>query len=175
MEFQRRGVVHFHVVFEEDFLRDRGWLAECYVETIKRKGKETRILRGPFEAIIVRRWIMAVEDTDLAFLRFQRGGIVELFRTANGAACYFGSYLAKADQKTLPFGLDGCGRWWAISRNATPKWERSGRLTKWNTEQQWAHVFDKSKLSGCVDWKLPHGAKLVTEMDFDSTVNKQTK
>ena len=86
-EFQRRGVVHFHVLAEKDLSEVRA--AEAW-------GRAS----GQLE--------------DEAVLR--HGVKVDAIRSQGGAKRYLGQYIGKEKQKELPDGVDGAGRWWGRSR-----------------------------------------------------------
>lgn len=147
MEFQERGVEHYHFLWEGEALAERGLLCDEHRQKIRRKGHRVELLRGPFEAVVVACWMKAVGDKSEEFAAFQHGGIVEFFRSANGAACYFGSYLGKASQKTLPHGIEGCGRWWQVSKNARPIAESMGVIVgNYPLTKPFRTVFDKTTM-----------------------------
>jgi hypothetical protein len=147
-EYQRRGAVHFHWLWEGEGLSKCGLLHEADWHPVGAGAKQRIVNRGRLERICVESWCKAVGDASSEFKSFQQGGIVERLESENGAAHYFGSYLAKWEQKVLPEGAEGCGRWWAVSKSA--KAERPVRmfLTGWPFRAPYAQVFDKSKLDG---------------------------
>lgn len=87
MEFQRRGVVHFHALCERQVSRELVSLA----------------------------WCRATEEIgDLAAMRYSVR--VDPVRDQMAARSYVGRYLGKVDQKNLPPGIERAGRWWGSSR-----------------------------------------------------------
>ena len=86
-EFQARGVVHYHVLAEEEISQERA--AEAWARA-----------SGQFD--------------DEAVLR--HGVKVDSIRSQGGAKRYLGQYIGKERQKELPKGVDGAGRWWGRSR-----------------------------------------------------------
>jgi hypothetical protein len=87
MEFQRRGVVHFHLLAEREVSADRVALAWC---------RATGQLG------------------DTAAMR--HSAKVDEVRDQMAARKYVGRYLGKVDQKNLPPGVEQAGRWWGTSR-----------------------------------------------------------
>ncbi len=86
-EFQERGVVHFHLLSEQEISEERARVAWC---------RATDSLGDP-DAV---RHAVKVEN----------------IRSERGARSYVGRYLGKRRQKLLPPGVEGCGRWWGASR-----------------------------------------------------------
>lgn len=154
MEFQRRGVIHFHWFFEREEIERRGWLQPEHLQVKKRRAKPTIILRGPFEHFIVLHWCRIVKDSSPQFLAFQRGGICELVRTPDAAGRYLASYATKEGQKKLPEGVDGCGNWWGMSECGRPVPTSHGVVTTFPFDKAYSFVYDKAVLS-----------ELVTEID----------
>ncbi len=114
-EYQRRGVVHYHVVLEEGLLAS-AFGGEPLSSFRVGRGKQAReVVRGRHEYWIVSRWIEAVGDHDVRFEAFQWGGIVELLRDVDSPSRYLGAYASKAAQKKLPKGELPGGRWWWCS------------------------------------------------------------
>jgi hypothetical protein len=91
MEFQGRGVVHFHLLCEHEVDAVRASLAWC---------------RATGELV------------DLAALR--HAVRVDKVREQMAARSYVGRYLNKIDQKQLPPGVAAAGRWWGSSRGMRP-------------------------------------------------------
>lgn len=87
MEFQRRGVVHFHALCEHLVEQERVAMAWC---------RSTGEL-GDIHAA-------------------QHAARVDAIRDERAARCYVGRYLGKVDQKSLPAGIVSAGRWWGRSR-----------------------------------------------------------
>lgn len=150
MEFQRRGVIHFHVLFCADVLQRTGLYQPRYIRSVQRNGSEVSLLRGPFDDRVCDAWITSVGDCESSFINFQRGGICEVLRTTDGAARYFAAYCSKKEQKTLPDWLKGCGRWWYVSPDQAPKETATATLTHWPFLIPFACVFDKAELDGCL-------------------------
>jgi len=91
MEFQRRGVVHFHLLCEREVGADRVSLAWCRATG---------------------------ELGDVAAMR--HSARVDQVRDQRAARSYLGRYLGKVDQKNLPPGIEQAGRWWGSSRSLRP-------------------------------------------------------
>ena len=87
MEFQRRGVVHFHALCERELVAERMALAWCRATG---------------------------ELGDLSAMKHSVR--VDVVRDQMAARSYVGRYLGKVDQKNLPPGIDRAGRWWGSSR-----------------------------------------------------------
>ena len=87
-EFQARGVVHYHIMCENDVPEARAVVAWC-------------------------RATEALDDT--AALRYAVK--VEAIRGERAARHYLARYLGKARQKVLPLGVESAGRWWGRSRS----------------------------------------------------------
>lgn len=150
LEFQERGVPHFHVLFVADELTPRGFTNPSYIHRISRNGKEISLLRGPFERRCVDAWANAVGDTSDEFLDFQNGGICEILQNADSASRYFGSYFAKHEQKTLPEGHPRIGRWWWCSSDQEPQESATATLKAWPFLIPFGVVFNKTELDGCL-------------------------
>lgn len=145
-EYQSRGAVHYHFLFERDRLAELGLISEDKLERVCRKGKVRWLVRGELEEWITRWWRASVGDYSDEFWSFQHGGIVELLADGDSAAKYFGSYLGKADQKTLPDDAEKSGRWWFVSPSAKPQIHSTGHLTAWHKPLPLNTVFDKQQL-----------------------------
>jgi hypothetical protein len=87
MEFQKRGVVHFHALCEH----------------------ETEQARVAFA------WCRATEELGDVHAA-QHAALVEAVRDERAARNYVGRYLGKVEQKALPPGVAAAGRWWGRSR-----------------------------------------------------------
>lgn len=87
MEFQARGVLHFHVLCEHEIAHQMATLAWC---------RSTDEL-GDADAM---RHAVRVQEV----------------RSERAARYYLGRYLGKVDQKKLPPGVQAAGRWWGRSR-----------------------------------------------------------
>lgn len=146
-EYQRRGAVHYHYLFEREGLAEMGLLDDSVMRPIQRKNAVRKLVGGKFERDLVHAWEKAVGDESKEFRDFQRGGIIELLEEGNSASRYFGSYLAKPEQKTLPKGAEKCGRWWWICPAAKPVPEGAVECHGYPFSRPLAHVFDKSQLS----------------------------
>jgi len=88
MEFQRRGVVHFHMLAERQIESARASLAWCRAT-------------GELGDLAAMRHSVRVDDV----------------RDQMAARSYVGRYLGKVDQKALPPGVDRAGRWWGCARS----------------------------------------------------------
>ena len=145
-EYQGRGSVHYHYLWEREGLEARGLLGNDSLETIQRKKAQRQLIRGVFERDVVEAWSDAVGDTSEEFEAFQWGGIVELLAEGDSASRYFGSYLGKEEQKTLPEGAGSCGRWWWICRAAAPQPVDEVEVIGYPFRKPFSHVFDATKL-----------------------------
>jgi hypothetical protein len=86
-EFQKRGVVHYHVLCELEVGEER----------------------------VAQAWGRATDQLhDEAVLR--HGVRVDAIKSQTAARRYMGQYVGKEKQKELPKGVDGAGRWWGRSR-----------------------------------------------------------
>ncbi len=154
-EYQERGAVHYHVLWDETIFRPHAGITLHNMVNVKRKGKLCPIVTGLLEAIIVEAWIVATGDLSEEFIRFQWGGIVQPIIGKNGAAAYFGSYLAKAKQKTLPEGAEQSGRWWWICPQAKPVPKGDGFLTQWHLPYPISTIFDGESVLDYIVPNLP--------------------
>jgi hypothetical protein len=141
MEFQSRGVVHFHIFLERRILKRHAW----HVEKLIRRGKEVDLVRGGLEELIVTMWASAVGDDHPDFLRFQRGGIIELLRSPDAAARYVAKEASKRAQKVLPEWLEGAGRWWWLSPAGKPRRQKVITIKRWPYDRPYALIFDTDK------------------------------
>jgi len=87
-EFQKRGVVHYHLLCENEVTQERA----------------TEV------------WCRASDQLhDEAVLR--HGVRVDAIQSQGGSRNYLGRYVGKELQKDLPENLNGAGRWWGRSRS----------------------------------------------------------
>jgi hypothetical protein len=157
MEFQERGVVHFHIVHRtEQLFRDFkiSWAKWAWYE---RRGQQREILQGRLGKLLQDMWIAAVGDETQEFLRFQRGGITERMSKPELTARYLGGYLGKGAQKNLPEDEPPQGRWWWLSPAARPLPGKTLPVLTWPLEKPHRLIHDKAKLG--LDWSVdgPHG------------------
>ena len=87
-EFQKRGVVHYHILCTA--LVDRARIAEVWARASGQIG-------------------------DDAVLRI--GADVKEVESQRGVRDYAAAYIGKEKQKSLPAGVEGAGRWWGRSRS----------------------------------------------------------
>jgi hypothetical protein len=92
MEFQERGVIHFHLAFEGEVSQSRLSLVWCRATG---------------------------EINDEAALRIAVK--VEPIRAERGVRSYLGHYLGKGRQKQQPAGVERAGRWWGRSKGQPMK------------------------------------------------------
>lgn len=142
-EYQERGAVHYHFLWEREGLERRGHLRPEWLQEVKRRKGTRHLVRGPFEDLVVRTWMRAAGDSSPEFEDFQRGGIVELLGLTDSAARYFGSYMGKEKQKTLPDDAEKCGRWWFLCPGAKAVPVSKGHLTSWHKAIPLGTLFDK--------------------------------
>lgn len=116
LEFTKKGTAHYHV-----FLGSGGMLGKLIkeeeTETVTRKGKKTKILRGEVDASFSRWWINQVGDDDPGFRAFQEGGIIELVRHPDAAGRYAAKEAGKRVQKSAPWPVR---QWWYQSPHLAP-------------------------------------------------------
>lgn len=120
-EYQARGVVHYHLLTTEDALAVGLYPLPLPWRSVRRGGRDVRLVTGGLDRFVSRAWIEAVGDLDPGFLAFQTGGIVELLDKPEEAGKYLGSYAGKIAQKTLPDNEVPDGRWWWMSPACTPQ------------------------------------------------------
>jgi hypothetical protein len=142
MEWQQRGVIHFHLFFSQSFISRVGY----WTERKERHGKTTEIIRGPLDEWIQAEWIKATGCNSAKFRRFQAGGIVELLRSPDAAGRYVAKEAGKRTQKRLPPGVTAAGRWWWISPAGKPIATREITMERWPFEKAYHHVFDVAEL-----------------------------
>jgi hypothetical protein len=147
MEYQARGVVHYHIFLGSDFADCCTTHGPSGMEFVVRNGRETSLVRGHFDDWVVNQWIAATGNNSDAFARFQRGGIIELFRTPDAAARYVAKEAGKREQKALPEGCEGGRRWWWLSKAGKAIPEFSGQVVDWPLAVPLSRVFDKSQLA----------------------------
>ena len=87
-EFQKRGVVHYHVITERRVAQER----------------------------VTEAWVRASGQLDDEAVH-RRGVHVDAIRSQGGALAYVSRYLGKERQKRLPAGVEGAGRWWGRSQS----------------------------------------------------------
>lgn len=153
-EYQTRGVVHYHVVLGEGVLSEGFGENPLESEFVGRGKYRREVVRGRAEYWIVSRWIEAVGDHSSEFEKFQWGGIVEILRGRDSPARYLGSYASKAAQKKLPPGELPGGRWWYLSRAATPVPRGTFKLWSWPLDYKSRIIWDYRQL----DPNKPTGA-----------------
>ena len=123
MEFQLRGVIHFHVFIEHARLVELRFLWDHWIQPVRRHGRDTDLVRGRLEHLCVTRWLDGLPSRTQAADAFNWGGIVELFRSPEGAARYTAKEASKRAQKELPEGVEAAGRWWFLSQAGRPETE----------------------------------------------------
>lgn len=163
MEFQRRGVVHYHWFFERDTLDERGYLHPSNLETIvrwkKKNGQKyaqpTTLIRGDFERWIVRHWTLCAHAQADKACAFNAGGIVELLRHPDAAGRYVAAYATKKGQKHLPRGVDGAGQWWRMSKAGRPQEEKVVRVTQYPFPKCYKYVYDKRVFDELIEERDP--------------------
>jgi hypothetical protein len=143
MEWQDRGVIHFHTFYEQSFLHTMGFTTE----EVTRHRQKTALVRGDAEEWFIDTWTRAVGDTSRKFSRFQRGGIVELLRSPDAAARYVAKEAGKRAQKQLPAGVSAAGRWWWLSPAGKPRAIGTRVLKSWPFEKCYSQVFDRKQLT----------------------------
>ncbi len=164
MEWQTRGVVHFHLFFERGFVDSLGY----QTQSIVRHGKPVSIIRGPLDDWLTKTWLASVyggggpggaaprpragvsrgSSIPLSmemrrFIDFHQGGIVELLRSPDAAARYVAKEAGKRVQKRLPEGVEAAGRWWWLSPAGKPRPTGRVALATWPFgPKAYSHIFD---------------------------------
>jgi hypothetical protein len=159
MEYQSRGVVHYHIFFSASFVHSNGVVRPEWLQSVVRRGRATSILRGVFDAWCVGAWVRSVGDTSDEFTAFQQGGICEMLRTPDAAARYVAKECSKREQKALPEGIDGGNRWWWLSPEGQPRPEATGVLFDYPLAVPLSRIFDKSQLAANIGNLVPVGAR----------------
>lgn len=147
MEYQSRGVVHYHIFFGADWLARFESLGSIRHEVVVRNGKRTSLLRGAADDWFVAQWSRAADDHTEEFRRFQAGGILEAFRDGNAAAKYVAKEATKREQKALPEGVNGGHRWWWLSPAGKAIPIATCKLVSWPLRQPLSRVFDKGQIA----------------------------
>lgn len=125
LEFQKRGAAHFHVFFGSGGELGKAIKSESWV-TKKRKGTDTQICTGPLSEWVSETWIKIVGDTDPKFLKFQRGGILEMMRSPDAAGRYAAKEASKRVQKVAPWPVK---QWWGMSNSIRPEFRSHHSIT----------------------------------------------
>ena len=149
-EYQERGSVHYHVLWDESLLSQRGSESTWHARFVGSGRGRREVIGGNLEGHIVQAWVGAVGDKSREFISFQEGGIVQKWEGESGASQYFGSYLGKASQKELPIDAEKCGRWWYVCPDAAPVQEGHGFLTAYDRPYPESVIFDKTRL----EWSI---------------------
>ena len=146
MEYQERGIVHYHIIHTLTHLRDRydKWPPRWNI--VMRKGHYRSVLQGNLGRHLQNEWIKTVGDTSTEFRRFQYGGITERMDRPDLTARYLGGYIGKAAQKMLPDSEPPNGRWWWLSEAARPIVGKTYVLDNYPLDRPHHLVFDKAKL-----------------------------
>lgn len=92
LEFQKRSAPHYHLLV---------WGISDVVE---------------FRRFLSEAWYEVVGSTDER--HFRAGTQVVRARSSGAVTGYIASYIGKADQKNLPEGYEGVGRWWGKKRSS---------------------------------------------------------
>jgi len=165
MEMQQRGAPHFHLFIAAESLVGKT-VAVMPVQTLTRKGRARRIVRGSFDQWIVETWLRVTgQDADDDAIAFHEGGIVELFDSADAAGRYVAKESCKREQKVLPdIYAEGLGRWWWLNRAWKPlPRERGSVVGEWPFEGPMKHVWEASKIAGILgpedETPVPAGRK----------------
>lgn len=120
MEFQTRGVIHYHVFIERSSLLSDGLLWPHCIRRVMRHGRATDLVGGRLEYLCVTRWLACLPVITAEAEAFNWGGIVELMRTPEAAGRYIAKEAGKRHQKKLPEGVEAAGRWWWLNPRFNP-------------------------------------------------------
>lgn len=149
MEYQERGVVHYHLFLGSDFVGRNGFDRSCWIGTGSGHREGEPVIRGLFDDWLVREWVASVENPSSVFREFQTRGICEPFRSPDAAARYVAKEAGKGHQKALPPDVDGGRRWWWLSDEGRPVKEGTEKLVQWPLGTMVSRVYDKSLLRDC--------------------------
>lgn len=150
MEFQKRGAVHFHFFIEKEWLEENHFLDNLDVRQRRKNAQPTILIRGDLERVVLALWLRAIGDFAPQTKRFNRGGILEMLRSSDGAGRYMAAYVGKEEQKQLPEKCEPCGRWWEINPLYKPKPEGFAVARHWPFPFRYKHVYDASLLDDLV-------------------------
>jgi len=154
MEMQARGVPHFHVFHALQGNAGK-IIAGMHTRLVRRKGKQTELVGGSFENWVVQTWLACTgEREDSAALAFQRGGIVELFRSPDAAGRYVAKESSKRAQKELPEEYSaGLGRWWWLNKRWAPiaRARHFARMENWPWAVPMARVWNADDLADVLE------------------------
>jgi len=151
MEMHRSGVPHIHLFHAAESAFGMYIRKHAHLELIERRGVPRQIVRGGADHWMVDAWLRATRrGDDEATQRKQRGGIIELFDSPQGAARYVAKEAAKRYQKELPAEYpDGLGQWWWLN----PRWKprvraiQTSSLHEWPYEHPASYVFDAEEIA----------------------------
>jgi hypothetical protein len=102
LEFQKRGVVHFHVMMNRRF-------TDCQVENDVRDGDSWRVLMD--------KWLrVSGQSTDKDAVWYGNRKFSYTDWEIRSGSGYLSKYMAKNRQKCLPVGVKSVGRWWGCTQ-----------------------------------------------------------
>jgi hypothetical protein len=156
IEATKEGRPHFHVFFGSGGTMGRA-ISRERCESIMRRGKKYRIMRGKVEQVLVSSWLAVLDASGLSFdrdacERFQWGGICERLNSPDAAARYVSKEASKRAQKGQSLGK-GC--FWRLSRHLKGKplfmssISRDGR----NVLPCYSRIFDREAVRLLADCK----------------------
>jgi hypothetical protein len=145
MEFQGRGVVHFHVFIELPLLLRCRLLEPACLQRVSRHGRATDLVRGYLGDLARDSWLADLPGRNAKAEAFNAGGIVELLRTPDAAGRYIAKEAGKRAQKRLPEGVRACGRWWYLNPAFRPKASRTVEVPDVGLPP-WRRVFDQDDI-----------------------------
>jgi len=150
MEYQRREVVHYHLFLGRDWIQTNGYEPLLRPEPVSSEPGARIVDRGLLDRYFVAAWIQAARIDSKDFIAFQKGGIVEPFRSPDAAARYVAKEAGKREQKRLPEGIEGGRRWWYLSPAGTPKIEKRAHLSHYPLDSLYGCVFDRTQLEAWI-------------------------
>jgi len=146
MEYQKKGRVHYHLFLSAAWMDTNFPNARDNTEVVGCGGNARVVSRGAIDLFFVSAWKAAVGCYDASFCAFQEGGIVEPFRSSEGAARYVAKEAGKRCQKKLPPGIKGGNRWWFLSPEGSAKATGFYHLSHYPLEKGYRVIFDKTIL-----------------------------
>jgi len=158
MEMHASGVPHFHVFAAAE----SAFGAACMSSerrTVRRKKHTVELIGGAPERWLIGAWLACTGQLgDAAALSFNRGGIIEVLRSADAAGRYVAKECSKREQKVLPdIYAEGLGRWWWLNSRWAPIVRETYQvsLAKWPFENPMSHVWKADDVA-MLDKLAPH-------------------
>lgn len=123
LEFQKRGVAHFHLWFLYDGFNPLSANLKKYYDRRSKKFKtkivswtnaEDEVIYNNFKSWVARAWNYASGQTD-DLKALNAGTRLDVVYSVGYLQSYAVKYLTKSEQKNLPSGVSWSGRWWGTN------------------------------------------------------------